>query len=100
MGYTDSYNQLSITRLIHDTTFAQQNYWHPVSRSVSYAAGADVALTKRQTLGGQLRGSQETTGAQVSSASVATAPNGQPVGCLVMSNPKNSFARDVALNLN
>lgn len=100
LGYSDSYNQLTITRLIRDTTFAQQNYWHPLTRSVSYAAGADVALTKRQTLGGQVRGSYGTSDEQVSSESVTTAPDGQPTGRLAMSNPRRNFSRDVALNLN
>jgi hypothetical protein len=99
VGYSDFYNQLSITCLIRDTTFTQQNYWHPLFRSVNYAAGADVALTKRQTLGGQLRGSYGTTDAQVSSESVTTAPDGRVTGCLAMRNPKRSFSRNLALNL-
>jgi hypothetical protein len=99
VGYSDFYNQLSITRLIRDTTFAQQNYWHPLFRSVSYAAGADVALTKRQTLSGQLRGSYGTTDAQVSSESVTTAPDGRVTGRLAMQNPKQGFSRNLALNL-
>jgi hypothetical protein len=100
VGYSDSYNQMTVKRLIRDTTFAQQNYWHPLLRYTSYAAGADVALTKRQTLGGQVRGSYETTDAQVSSASVATAPDGRAAGSLAMSNPRYDFSRDLALNLN
>jgi outer membrane receptor protein involved in Fe transport len=99
-GYTDSYNDLTITRLIRDTTFSQQNYWHPVDHDLSYAAGADVTLTKRQTIGGQVRGSYGISDAQVSSESVATAPDGRPTSRLAMRNPKNSFARDLALNLN
>jgi outer membrane receptor protein involved in Fe transport len=100
VGYSDFYNALSITRLIRDTTFTQHNYWHPLTRSVSYAAGADVPLTKRQTLGGQVRGSYGTSDTQVSSESVTTAPDGQPTGRLAMSNPRTNFSRDVALNLN
>jgi len=100
LGYSDSYNALTITRLIRDTTFTQHNYWHPLSRSVSYAAGVDVALTKRQTLGGQVRGSYGTSDAQVSSESITTAPDSQQTGRLAMSNPKSDFSRDVALNLN
>lgn len=99
-GYSDSYNQLTVKRLIRDTTFAQQNYWHPIYRYLSYAAGADVALSKRQTLGGQLRGSAGTTAAQVSSESAATAPDGSPAGSLAMRNPKTDTSHDLALNLN
>ena len=100
VGYSDSYNQLTVQRLIRDTTFAQQNYWHPVDHYLSYAAGADVALTKRQTLGGQVRGSYSAEDAQVSSESVATAAEGRPAGSLAMRNPRASTGRDLALNLN
>jgi len=57
---------------------------------LSYAAGADVALAKRQTLGGQVRGSYDTTDAQVSRESVAPAPGGRPAGSLAM--PTNWLA--------
>ena len=99
-GYSDFYNQLTIKRLIRDTTFTQQNYWRPLTGYLSYTAGADVALSKRQTLGGQVRGSYSAEDAQVSSESVATAADGSPAGRLSMRNPKSSFSRDVALNLN
>ena len=98
-GYTESYNQLTIQRLIRDTTFAQQNYWHPLDFDLSYAAGADVALSKRQTLGGQVRGSYGTSAAQVNSESVAAA-DGRPVGRLAMRNPRANTSRNLALNLN
>ena len=100
LGYYDTFNQLTIQRLIRDTTFAQQNYWHPIDHDLSYAAGADVALTKRQTLGGQVRGSYGTSDARVSSESAATAPDGRPAGSLAMRNPRASTTRDLALNLN
>ncbi len=100
LAYYDTYNDLSITRLIRDTTFFQRNYWHPVDRDLSYAVGADVALTKRQTIGGQARGSYGTSDTQVNSESVASAPDGRPTSRLAMSNPKTGFARDLALNLN
>ena len=99
-GHYNSFNNLIITRQIRDTSFALVNYWHPVYNTVSYAAGADVALTKRQTLGGQMRGDYGHTDAQVSSNSEATAPNGQPAGSLAMRNPKTSTNRNLAFNLN
>ncbi|MGI4870738.1 MAG: outer membrane beta-barrel protein [Janthinobacterium lividum] len=98
--HSNSFNRLLITRQIRDTTFAQENYWHPDYNGLSYAAGADVALTKRQTLGAQVRGSYGRTDAQVSSTSVATAASGQPAGSLAMSNPKNDHGTDLAFNLN
>jgi hypothetical protein len=100
LGYSNSFNNLVITRQIRDTAFTQQNYWHPLLKSISYAAGADMALSKRQTLGGQVRGSYGVSDAQVSSESVATAPDGSAAGRLAMRNPKSNFSRNVALNLN
>ena len=98
-GYHDTYNQLTIRRLIRDTTFVQQNYWHPRDHDLSYALGADVALTKRQTLGGQVRGTHGTSDTQVSSESVALTADGRPAGSLAMRNPRASTSRDLALNL-
>lgn len=99
-GRANSFNNLLITRLIRDTLFRQENYWHPVSHALNYAVGADVALSRRQTLGGQVRGSLNRTAAQVSSQSVATAPDGQPAGSLAMRNPKTSRSLNLAGNLN
>jgi hypothetical protein len=100
VGYSDFYNQLTIKRLIRDTTFTQQNYWRPLTGYLSYAAGADVGVSKRQTLGGQMRGSYSAENAQVSSESVVNAPDGRSVGSLAMRNPRASTSRDLALNLN
>ena len=100
VGYTEYFNQLTVKRLIRDTTFAQQNYWHPLDFDLGYAAGADVALSKRQTLGGQVRGTYGTSATQVSSESVATTADGRPTGSLAMRNPRASTGRDLALNLN
>lgn len=59
-----------------------------------------MALTKRQTLGGQVRGSYGVSDTRVSSESITTARDGQQTGRLAMSNPRSGFSRDVALNLN
>ena len=100
LGYYEYFNQLTVNRLIRDTTFSQQNFWHPRDHDLSYAAGADVTLSKRQTLGGQVRGSYGTSATQVSSESVATTADGRPTGSLAMRNPRASTGRDLALNLN
>ncbi|QKG55857.1 TonB-dependent receptor [Hymenobacter sp. BRD128] len=100
IGYSDFYNQLTVKRLIRDTTFTQQNYWRPLTGYLSYAAGADVALTKHHTLGGQVRGSYSAQDAQVSSESVVTAADGRLAGYLAMRNPRANTSRDLALNLN
>ena len=99
-GYSDSYNLLTITRVVRDTTFGQANYWHPKTTSLGATVGADLALTARQTLGVQLRSAGSEVPTQVSSESVSTAPDGQPLSTLAMQNPKTDHSRDLAINLN
>ncbi|WP_191906509.1 TonB-dependent receptor [Hymenobacter baengnokdamensis] len=100
VGHYSSYNLLNISRVIRDTTFAQENYLHSNDNSFSYAAGADAPLSARQTLGVQVRGALDHTDAQFSSQSVATAADGQLAGQLTMSNPQTTRTTDLGTNLN
>ena len=97
--HSNSFNNLTIQRQIRDTTFAQQKYWHPVYNGLNYAVGAEVPLSQRQTLGGQLRGALDHTEALSTGTSVATAPDGRPVGTVSLYNPSTSRNTDRALNL-
>ncbi len=99
-GRNSRFNNTVITRLIRDTTFTQQRYWHPVSQAVNYAAGADLMLTPRQTLGFQVRGALGQSAAATTSQSTATAPMGQSAGRLTLDNPQTGRFTDAALNLN
>ncbi len=100
LGHYNSYNILNINRLIRDTTFAQENYSHPINNSFNYAAGADAPLSARQTLGVQVRGALDHTDAQFSSQSVSTTADGRVVGQLDMSNPQTARITDLGANLN
>jgi len=99
-GRYNSYNRLVQVRHIRDTVYRQVSYWHPLGHTLNYAVGAEVALTPRQTLGGQVRGSRYAETAPTTSETILTAANGQPVGRLQMDNPKTSLSRNTGLNLN
>ncbi|GAB3825721.1 outer membrane beta-barrel protein [Hymenobacter jeollabukensis] len=100
LTHSNSFNNLDIRRQIRDTVFAQQKYWHPVYNGLNYAAGAEVPLSPRQTLGGQVRGALDHTTALSTGSSVATAPDGRVAGTVSLHNPSTSRSRDRALNLN
>ena len=99
-GRYNSFNRLVIVRHIRDSVFQQENYWHPLTHALNYAAGADLALTKRQTVGVQLRGGAAPETAQVHSESTTTDANGRAAGRLSMENPQTSRANNFGLNLN
>lgn len=99
LSHSNSFNNLTIQRQIRDTTFAQQKYWHPVYDGLNYAVGLDVPLSRRQTLGAQVRGAASRTEAVSTGTSTATAPNGRPAGALTLHNPQSSRGRDLALSL-
>ncbi|WP_152981766.1 TonB-dependent receptor, partial [Hymenobacter sp. AT01-02] len=52
-GRYNSYNRLVQMRHIRDTVYRQVNYWHPLGHALNFAAGVEVPLTPRQTLGGR-----------------------------------------------
>ena len=98
-GRYNSFNRLTMIRTIRDSLFNQENLWRPLTYTGSYATGADVALTDRQTIGLQLRGSADQTTALSTSNSVTTDAAGNPGGRRQMTNPKNSTGSSQALNL-
>ncbi|MCC3157065.1 outer membrane beta-barrel protein [Hymenobacter sp. 15J16-1T3B] len=100
LTHSNSFNNLDIRRQIRDTTFAQQKYWHPVYNGLNYAAGVELPLSPRQTLGGQVRGALDRTTALSTGTSMATAPDGRPVSTVSLYNPSASRSTDRALNLN
>ena len=99
-GRNNSFNRLVLVRHIRDTTYRQDNYWHPLGHALNYAAGAEVALTSRQTLGGQVRGSRYAEDAPTTSETTITDAAGRPVGRLHLDNPRTSLSHNAGLNLN
>ncbi|QIX60942.1 TonB-dependent receptor [Hymenobacter sp. BT18] len=98
-GRYNSFNYLTMRRTIRDSLFHQQNRWRPLTYTGTFAAGADVALTPRQSLGLQLRGSTDQTTALSTSTSVATDLAGTPGSRRQMTNPKQSTLSNQALNV-
>ncbi|HEX8658960.1 MAG TPA: outer membrane beta-barrel family protein, partial [Hymenobacter sp.] len=97
-GRYNSFNRLTMERSIRDSIFSQENYWRPLLYTGAYAAGADVALTAKQSIGVQLRGSADQTTALSTSNSVATDAAGNPGGRRQMNNPQNSNGTNQAVN--
>ncbi|HEX8505147.1 MAG TPA: TonB-dependent receptor [Hymenobacter sp.] len=98
-GRYNSFNRLTMIRAIRDSIFNQENLWRPLTYAGTYATGADVALTARQNLGLQLRGSADQTAAVSTSNSVTTDAAGNPGGRRQMTNPQTSDGTNHALNL-
>ena len=98
-GRYNSFNRLTMIRTIGDSLFNQENVWRPLTYAGTYSAGADVALTAKQSIGVQLRGGLDQTDAVSTSNSVTTDLAGTPGGRRQMTNPKNSSGNNQALNL-
>jgi hypothetical protein len=98
-GRYNSFNRLTMIRTIRDSLFNQENLWRPLTYAGTYATGADVALTSKQSLGIQLRGSADQTTALRTSSSVTTDLAGHPGSRRQMTNPSNSTNTSQALNL-
>lgn len=99
-GRYNSFNRLTMRRLIRDTLFSQENYWRPLTYSGNYAAGADVALNARHSLGLGLRGAADQTTALSTATSVTTDPAGRFVERRQLFNPQDGHGASQALNLN
>ncbi|MGY3088876.1 hypothetical protein ACVWYF_001916 [Hymenobacter sp. UYAg731] len=98
-GRYNSFNRLTMIRTIRDSIFNQENLWRPLLYSGTYATGADVALTAKQNIGIQVRGSADHTTALSTSNSVTTDAAGNPGGRRQLTNPQSSTATNQALNL-
>jgi len=98
-GRYNSFNRLTMIRTIRDSLFNQENVWRPLTYAGTYATGADVALTAKQSMGIQLRGGFDQTDAVSTSNSVTTDRAGNPGGRRQMTNPKASNGNNQALNL-
>jgi hypothetical protein len=97
-GRYNSFNRLTMIRSIRDSLFNQENLWRPLTYNGTYATGADVALTTRQSIGIELRGGFDHTDAVSTSSSVTTDRAGNPGGRRQMTNPKISNDINQALN--
>ena len=99
-GRFNSFNRLVVARRIRDSLFRQVNYWRPLTHSLSFAGGAEFALSPRQTLGAQLRGAAGTEDAPTTSESTTTDAAGRPAGRRRLFNPRTGHDNNLGLNLN
>ncbi|SET82229.1 TonB-dependent receptor domain-containing protein [Hymenobacter actinosclerus] len=99
-GRYNSFNRLTMRRIIRDTVFNQENYWRPLTYTGNYAAGADVALNARHSLSLGLRGSGDQTTALSTANSVTTDAAGRFVERRQLFNPQDEHGAPRALNLN
>jgi hypothetical protein len=99
-GRYNSFNRLVVERRIRDSLFRQVNYWHPLSHRLSYAVGAELNLSKRQTVGAQLRGGAEVEDAPTTSESTISDAAARPAGRRTLTNPRTGHDSNAGLNLN
>lgn len=99
-GYYNSFNRLTMNRNIAGEQFNQLNFWHPITKSSNYAAGADYFLNDRHTIGVLWKGSSApyTTNSQSNSVNYNTAQ--QQMGSVESKNPQDNTSGNYAINLN
>lgn len=99
-GHYNSYNLLSIDRVIGDSVFSQENYWHPITRSLNYSVGGDYNISKKHTIGMILKGYTSPDKTMVDATS-RTLDRLQALGSLVlMNNPQQNTSGNIAVNGN
>lgn len=99
-GYYNSYNLLNIDRVIGDSLFTQENYWHPITKSLNYSLGGDYNINKRHTAGFIFKGYTSPDETMVDATS-QTLDQFQTVwGEVLMNNPQKNTSRNFALNFN
>ena len=99
-GRYNSFNRLTMRRIIRDTVFSQENYWRPLTYTGNYATGADMALNAHHSLSLGLRGSGDQTTALSTANSVTTDEAGHFLGRRQLFNPQDGHGASRALNLN
>ncbi|HEY1024363.1 MAG TPA: outer membrane beta-barrel family protein [Sphingobacteriaceae bacterium] len=99
-GYYNSYNLLNIDRVIGDSLFTQENYWHPVTRSLNFSVGGDYNINSKHTLGIIFKGYTSPDKTQVDAISQTFDKFQTAGGQVQMANPQTNTSGNMALNLN
>lgn len=99
-GYYNSFNRLTMNRKIGDEQFNQLNFWHPITKSSSYSAGADYFINDRHTVGVLWKGSAAPYTTNSESRSVNYNSAHQQMGSVDSQNPQDNTAGNYAINLN
>ncbi|HEY0897890.1 MAG TPA: outer membrane beta-barrel family protein [Sphingobacteriaceae bacterium] len=99
-GHYNSYNLLNIDRVIGDSLFLQENYWHPITKSLNYSIGGDYNINKKHTVGMLFKGYTSPDKTMVDASSQTLDQEQTTWSRVLMSNPQKNTSRNLALNLN
>lgn len=99
-GRYNSFNRLTLNRQIGDEQFNQVNFWHPITRSLNYSAGADYFMNDKHTIGVMFKGFNSPDETDVTSNSPNYNAQGVKAGSVAMHNPQSNKSGNHALNLN
>ncbi|HEY0896641.1 MAG TPA: TonB-dependent receptor [Sphingobacteriaceae bacterium] len=99
-GHYNSYNLLNIDRVIGDSVFRQENYWHPKTKSLNYSVGGDLNLSERHTLGVIFKGYTSPDRTMVDATSRTFDRFDNLWGEVQMNNPQRNTSGNAALNFN
>ncbi len=99
-GHYNSYNLLNIDRVIGDSVFRQENYWHPITKSLNYSLGGDLDITERHTVGVIFKGYTSPDRTMVDATSRTFDRFGNLWGEVQMNNPQRNTSGNAALNIN
>ncbi|MBC3540356.1 TonB-dependent receptor domain-containing protein [Rufibacter sediminis] len=99
-SHSNSYNRLTMERLIRDSLYRSVNYWHPITKSVNVVAGADYFISKQHTVGFMVKGYTSPQDVLTTSNSVNYDVPGNPIGSVQMHNPRDVTSNNYSLNVN
>ncbi|RDC56374.1 TonB-dependent receptor [Pedobacter chinensis] len=99
-GHYNSYNRLTLNRTIGNEQFDQLNYWHPITNSLNYSAGADYFVNDKHTVGFMFKGFSSPSQTNVNSSSPNYDRLGVKQGSVDMFNPQDNSSGNHALNFN
>lgn len=99
-GRYNSYNRLTLNRSIGNEQFNQVNFWHPITKSLNYSAGADYFVNNKHTIGFMFKGFASPDQTDVTSNSPNYNAQGTKMGAVNMHNPQDNETGNHAFNLN
>ncbi|WP_133248549.1 outer membrane beta-barrel family protein [Pedobacter yonginense] len=99
-GRYNSFNRLTLNRAIGNTQYNQVNFWHPITNSLNYSAGADYFLNEKHTVGVMFKGYASPDETNVDSNSPNYNAIGVKQGQVNMINPQENHSGNYALNFN
>lgn len=99
-NHMNSFNRLTLNRTIGNELYKQINYWHPITDSQNYGAGADYFINDRHTVGLMYKGFSSPSETDVSSNSPNYNAQGAKLGSVTMHNPQKNEIGNTAFNFN